>query len=68
MWKEKFYDSAVIKQEEFLILTVKAVVSKGTYVRAIANDLGKMIGVPACTMKITRTRVGEMRIEDAEGL
>lgn len=66
MWKEKFCDSEVIKQKEFLILTVKAVVSKGTYVRAIANDLGKMIGVPACTMKITRTRVGEMRIEEAE--
>ena len=65
-WQELFKNDEVKSQPNFLVMTIKAEVSKGTYVRAIANDLGEMIGVPACTMKITRIRVGEMKIENSQ--
>ena len=57
---EKFFNET--KQETFFIAHIKATVSKGTYVRAIANDLGNKIGIPACTITITRTRVGEFNL------
>ena len=55
-------------QDKFLIIKVRADVSKGTYVRAIAHELGKELGVGACTLTITRTRVGKYTIEDAIGV
>lgn len=57
---EKFFEEN--SQENFLVSKAKATVSKGTYVRAIANDLGSKIGIPACTITITRTRVGEFSL------
>ncbi len=55
-WDEFFINS---NQNEFGVLTLSASVSKGTYVRAIANALGEDLGVNACTITITRTRVGD---------
>lgn len=55
-WDEFFKTT---NQKEFGILTLKASVSKGTYVRAIANAIGVDLGVNACTITITRTRVGD---------
>ena len=57
---QQFFDAT--KQDRFLVVRIKATVSKGTYVRAIANDLCNKIGIPACTITIRRTRVGEYRI------
>jgi len=48
--------------QKFRILKIRAVVSKGTYVRAIANDIGQKLGCGACTINITRTRVGEYNL------
>ncbi|MEC9346239.1 MAG: tRNA pseudouridine(55) synthase TruB [Pseudomonadota bacterium] len=42
--------------------------SKGTYVRSLARDLGRALGVPACVAAIRRTRVGPFRIADAISL
>ncbi len=58
-WQKYFAET---KQENFLVVKIKATVSKGTYVRAIANDLGNRIGLPACTITITRTRVGDFKL------
>lgn len=33
----------------------------GTYVRAVANDLGKRIGVPSLALSIKRTKIGNWR-------
>ena len=62
-WKEL---SQQINQNELLMVKFKAEVSKGTYVRAIAHDLGQDLGIGACTTIIRRTRVGDFRIEDAQ--
>ena len=42
--------------------------SKGTYVRSIAEDLGKALGCGAHVSALRRTRVGPFRIEDSVSL
>jgi tRNA pseudouridine55 synthase len=39
--------------------------SKGTYIRVIANDLGKALGCGAYLKLLRRTRIGEYDVEDA---
>lgn len=43
----------------------RMVCSSGTYVRAVARDLGEHLGVGAHLTALRRTRVGPFRIEDA---
>jgi tRNA pseudouridine55 synthase len=40
-------------------------VSKGTYIRSLANDMGIELGVGAYLYGLTRTRVGDYRLENA---
>ena len=42
--------------------------SKGTYVRQLADDVGKVLGCGACISQIRRTKVGRFQIEDAVNL
>ncbi len=42
--------------------------SKGTYVRQLAEDIGKLLGCGACISQIERTKVGSFRIEDATNI
>jgi len=42
--------------------------SKGTYVRQIAEDAGKVLGCGACISRIERTRVGPFLLRDAINL
>jgi tRNA pseudouridine55 synthase len=44
---------------------VRVVCSSGTYVRALARDLGDALGVGAHLTELRRTRVGPFRVEDA---
>jgi tRNA pseudouridine55 synthase len=46
-------------------LDVRVVCSAGTYIRTLAEDLGKRLGVGAHLAALRRTRAGEFRIEDA---
>lgn len=39
--------------------------SKGTYVRALAHDLGQILGCGAHMTALRRTRVGELKLDDA---
>ena len=40
------------------------VCSKGTYIRALARDIGLALGSGAHLTALERTRVGDIRIED----
>ena len=40
-------------------------VSSGTYIRSIAVELGKRLGVPATLKKLTRTSIGDYSLKDA---
>lgn len=44
------------------IMSFTVVCSSGTYMRALANDLGHAIGVPALAWSIHRTRVGDIML------
>jgi tRNA pseudouridine55 synthase len=46
-------------------LNVRVVCSAGTYVRTLAEDFGKSLGVGAHLTELRRTRAGRFRIDDA---
>ena len=46
-------------------LTVKVSCSKGTYIRALAEDIGNMLGCGAHITNLERTSVGEFSLEDS---
>lgn len=47
------------------VATVRFYVGSGTYIRSLAEELGKRINYPACLQNLRRTKVGEFSIEDA---
>ena len=44
--------------------TIRVVCSKGTYIRALARDIGEALGSGAHLIALRRTRVGDVRVED----
>ena len=58
-----------IREIEFISLednklTFRVVCGKGTYIRALARDLGKALKSGAHLTSLRRTRVGDIRVED----
>jgi len=49
---------------EKMELVLRVVCSKGTYIRALARDIGQALGSGAHLTALCRTRVGEVRVED----
>ena len=45
-------------------IKIRVVCSKGTYIRALARDIGEALHSGAHLTGLTRTRVGDVRIED----
>lgn len=50
--------------EATMQLTIRVVCSKGTYIRALARDIGERLQSGAYLTALRRTRVGEVRVED----
>lgn len=51
-----------------LVVRVRFVVGSGTYVRSLAEELGRRLGVPATLAELRRTRIGEYKVEDATSI
>jgi len=49
-------------------LTIRVSCGKGTYIRALARDLGRALGSGAYLTALRRTRVGAVRVEDCIAL
>lgn len=49
---------------ETMQMTIRVVCSKGTYIRALARDIGEALQSGAHLIALRRTRVGEIRVED----
>ncbi|MEP7326405.1 MAG: tRNA pseudouridine(55) synthase TruB [Gemmatimonadota bacterium] len=47
------------------LVTFRAVVSAGTYLRAMARDLGERLGTGAHLVALRREAIGDLRVEDA---
>lgn len=49
---------------ETMQLELRVACSKGTYIRALARDIGERLGSGAHLIALRRTRVGDIRVED----
>lgn len=63
-------DGRLLKENEdgTCDLAVRVVCSAGTYVRTLAEDFGKRLGLGAHLAELRRTRAGAFKIEDANTL
>lgn len=50
--------------QEKMQATIRVVCSKGTYIRALARDIGQALQSGAHLIALRRTRVGDVRVED----
>ena len=46
------------------VLKIRVVCSKGTYIRALARDIGLALGSGAHLIALERTRIGDVKLED----
>jgi len=60
----EIYSLDLLKLEGQL-LTVKCQVSKGTYIRTIAHDIGQALGCGAYCDELKRIKIGKYNLEDA---
>lgn len=49
---------------ETMQMSIRVVCGKGTYIRALARDIGEALGSGAYLTALCRTRLGDVRIED----
>lgn len=49
---------------DLMQLTIRVVCSKGTYIRALARDIGQALNSGAHLIALRRTRVGDIKVED----
>lgn len=68
VYRLELLDRAATEQDgtRVLDLRVRLDVSSGTYVRAIARDLGRYLGVGGHVTELRRTRVGPFDVVDAQ--
>jgi tRNA pseudouridine55 synthase len=57
---------SVAAGDDRAVATVRFHVASGTYIRSLAEELGRRLAYPATLQNLRRTKVGEYRIEDAK--
>lgn len=55
----------IINDDGFVRFSFRVVVSKGTYVRTLCEDIGKKLGYPAHMMNLVRTKIGSLSVLDS---
>ena len=58
----------VFHPDEYPRVDFRIVCSKGTYIRGLVDEIGKILGCGAHLSKLTRTRVGNFHIKDSLGM
>ena len=56
-------DEIELLECELPIIKIRVVCSKGTYIRALARDIGEALDSGAHLIGLRRTRVGDVRVE-----
>jgi tRNA pseudouridine55 synthase len=56
---------AVRIEQAHSIVTIRFDVASGTYIRSVAEELGKLLDLPATVSKLRRISIGQYSIEDA---
>lgn len=62
--RKETLDESKFQLEEYIYIDVLVSVSKGTYIRQLAIDLGVKLKKPAMLIGLTRTKVGDFSIEN----
>ena len=62
--KELVIDEIELQYYKTGEISVRVVCSKGTYIRALARDIGEALGSGAHLTALRRTRVGDVKIDD----
>ena len=62
------FDVLGIRRSEWIDVDVRVDCSSGTYIRALARDLGDLLGVGGHLTALRRTRIGPFRVDAAVGL
>lgn len=57
-------DSIELLECDLPKITIKVVCGKGTYIRSLARDIGEVLQSGAYLTALTRTRIGDYRLED----
>ncbi|BDQ11016.1 tRNA pseudouridine(55) synthase TruB [Sediminibacterium sp. TEGAF015] len=57
-----------IEKIEMPVVHFRVVCSTGTYIRSLANDFGKALGVGAYMSSLRRTRIGHFQVSAAESM
>jgi tRNA pseudouridine55 synthase len=65
---DRFEISAVRRHDQLVDVDVQVDCSSGTYIRALARDVGAALGVGAHLTALRRTRVGRFGLDQAVGL
>lgn len=58
----------IYKQQDFVFVRVCFSVSKGTYIRSLAEEIGKRLNIPATLAHLRRMKVGDFSIENSYNL
>jgi len=53
---------------KFPIIKIRTTVSSGTYIRALARDIGKQLGCGAYLKNLERTKIGDFNLTDAKDM
>ncbi|MDP4186264.1 MAG: tRNA pseudouridine(55) synthase, partial [Bacteroidota bacterium] len=53
---------------EWPFFEIKVVCSKGTYIRSLARDIGVALNSGAYLTALRRTRIGDVKVDDALGI
>jgi tRNA pseudouridine55 synthase len=56
-------DEIELLECELPVIKIRVVCSKGTYIRALARDIGQALDSGAHLIGLVRTRVGEVKLE-----
>lgn len=54
--------------KNFQLITIRFTVSSGTYIRSLAEEIGRKLNYPATLYNLRRTKVGNYNIKDAKTL
>jgi tRNA pseudouridine55 synthase len=65
--KVKIYNIEILEYN-YPILKIKTQVSSGTYIRTLAEDIGKKLSTGAYLTELRRIKIGDYSVEDAEKL
>lgn len=62
------FDILAVRRDDWIDVEVRVECSTGTYVRALARDLGEGLGVGGHLIALRRTSIGPFAVEDAAAL